>query len=178
MTPRPRHYFALLVCTVGWLALHLLDAPPVEATIAPVEAAQTAQDAPGGTREAWARDVLAGLGNATPSAATVALMVAWQEAEDVCTHACGYSNAWERHNPLNTTQTGFSETGTINGDGVKGYATYQDGVSATLQTLSYGYYTEIVAGLQTNDPERALRGLYVSPWGTSATNVERIWRGM
>jgi len=144
----------------------------------PVEAAPVVQPAPTSAdpREAWAIDLLARLGNRQPSPETVALVVAWTKAEDACMSGCGYSSAWERFNPLNTTQAGYGAYATINGDGVKAYPSYEDGMQATVQTLSYSYYTEIVAGLQTNDPERALRGLYGSPWGTSAASVETIWR--
>lgn len=135
---------------------------------------------PGDIREQWARQLLAmpPINNSRPTAPTVALVVAWTLAEDACLAQCGYSSGFERNNPLNTTQEGFNQTVTINGDGVKGYATYDDGLAATAQTLSYGYYTEIVAGLASNDPERALRGMYASPWGTSIDNVERIWRSL
>lgn len=133
--------------------------------------------APTNTREAWAVDLLARLGNGGPSKATIDLVVAWTIAEDGCMATCGYSSAWERWNPLNTTQTGFGAFATINGDGVKAYPDYESGMQATVQTLSYQYYTEIVAGLVTNDPERALRGMYASPWGTNMGHVESIWRG-
>lgn len=62
------------------------------------------------------------------------------------------------------TQAGYGETGTINGDGVKGYATYELGLAATLQTLSYGYYSGLVAAIRANDAEDALRKLRASPW--------------
>lgn len=133
---------------------------------------------PNNTREAWAVDLLARLGNTQPTPETVAFIVQWTIAEDACMTACGYSSAWERWNPLNTTQTGYGAYATINGDGVKAYPDYESGMQATVQTLSYGYYTEIVAGLQTNDPERALRGLYGSPWGTNAVHVEKLWRAL
>lgn len=138
-----------------------------------VPAAQTAP--PTGWRAAWALDLLSRLGNRQPTQATVNLVVAWTLAED---GREGPGTAWARNNPLNTTQAGFGEIEVINDDGVKGFPDYKSGMAATLQTLSYGYYAEIVAGLQTNDPERALRGLYASPWGTDATDVESLWRGM
>lgn len=159
----------LLGSLLGMLAT-LHATPPPERREAPTEA-QSAP--PTNERERWAIDILAGLGNRQPSAETIAFVVAWTVAED---GREGPGTALARNNVLNTTQQGYNETTTINGDGVKGYATYQDGLAATLQTLSYGYYTEIVAGLQTNDPERALRGLYASPWGTDARNVETLWR--
>lgn len=154
--------------------------PAEAATAIPVPTGVTASQAPvtPSARADWARELLRRwpISNSNPDNATINLVVAWTIAEDSCMSDCGYSSAWERNNPLNTTQLGFNETKTINGDGVKGYASYEDGLQATSQTLSYGYYTEIVAGLATNDPERALRGMYASPWGTSIGNVERIWR--
>jgi hypothetical protein len=142
----------------------------------PYNTAVTSPEAPQSTRDAWAHDLLARLGNDSPSPAVVRLVVSWTIAEDACMTACGYLSAWERFNPLNTTQIGYGAYATINGDGVKAYPDYESGMLATVQTLSYSYYTEIAAGLQMNDPERALRGLYNSPWGTSASAVERIYR--
>lgn len=51
-------------------------------------------------------------------------------------------------------------------------------MNATLLTLASDHpgYAEIVAGIQTNDPERALRGIAASPWGTAAATTEVIWR--
>lgn len=155
----------LFVGAFTWLYRPQVHAAPVVA--APV---------PANPREAWAVDLLARLGNAEPTKETVALVVAWTIAEDACMTSCGYSSAWERFNPLNTTQTGFGAFATINGDGVKAYPDYESGMQATVQTLGYSYYTEIVAGLVTNDPERALRGMYTSPWGTNMGHVEQIWR--
>lgn len=130
---------------------------------------------PANEREAWALDLLARLGNATPTPATVAFVVAWTIAEDSCTRQCGYSSAFERNNPLNTTQTGYGETFVLDSDGVKAYPTYEAGMAATLQTLSYGYYTEIVAGLLSNDPERAKAGLIASPWAGSRYHGGANW---
>lgn len=162
---------AIVLRSIGGAPLAFGDPPTVISLTFAAQAEPVAD-----TREAWAVDLLARLGNDAPSAATVALVVSWTVAEDVCMADCGYSSAWERFNPLNTTQTGYGAFATINGDGVKAYPDYESGMQATVQTLSYSYYTEIVAGLQTNDPERALRGLYASPWGTSAASVERLWR--
>lgn len=164
-----RQVALLLTVLAGVVALLLRPSATIEAQAVPLAA-------PADAREAWAIDLLRRLGNDAPDAATVAFVVAWTVAEDACMSGCGYSSAWERYNPLNTTQTGYGAYATINGDGVKAYPDYESGMAATVQTLSYSYYTEIVAGLQSNDPERALRGLYGSPWGTSAAHVEQIWR--
>ena len=85
------------------------------------------------------------------------MIVQWTIAEDAG------DGAFARHNPLNTTQAGYNETHAINDDGVRGYATYADGLAATLQTLSYGYYVDIVAALRANDPDAARRALWASP---------------
>lgn len=137
----------------------------------PAPAPQAAALASDDPRTSWAIDLAERLGNPAPDAATVALIVAWTNAEDRS------DGALNRFNPLNTTETSGAIQ-TINGDGVRGYSTYEDGMQATVRTLSYGYpgYSEIVAGLASNDPERALRGLYASPWGTSAATTEAVWR--
>lgn len=154
MTPRPLHILACLVCAAGLLALRLLDAQPVEATIAPVEAAQTAQEnGRTGERETWARDVLAGLGNARPSAATVAFMEAWHRAE-------GGTAAF---NWINTTEPMPGATD-YNSVGVKNFVSYEQGVQATVITLENGYYPRTLYGLLTNAP--VVDDGEMGTWGT------------
>lgn len=148
---------------VGWWAI-----------VARNNAIATAQAAPAvvqpeNARERWAADLASRLGNTTPSADTIAFLVEWTMAED------SSDGAMARNNPLNTTQSSGAATMIINGDGVKGYASYQDGLDATVTTLANGYYNEIVAGIQTNDPERALSGLIASPWAISHYNGGRDW---
>ncbi len=122
-------------------------------------------------RERWAYDLATRLGNPQPSADIVALIVAWTNAEDRS------AGAFERNNPLNTTENSAAMM-VINSDSVKGYASYEDGMFATVQTLSYNHpgYAEIVAGIQTNDVDRALAGIHTSPWGTDIQTVESIYR--
>jgi hypothetical protein len=124
-----------------------------------------------GTREQWAKDVLSALGNSTPSAKTVSLLASWTKGED--TQA--------KYNPLATTlkygdYTKFNNC--CGGNGVKNYKTRQMGIEATIQTLSGNHtgYSDIVAGFKGNDPERALRGMKASPWGTNFAYVENVWR--
>lgn len=152
---------------VGLRGAAVVEAPPAPAVEPPPALAL------GSTREQWAYDLALALGNPAPDAATVAFIVAWTRAED------GNDNgALARHNPLNTTQESGAVTMVVNSHGVKGYATREDGMAATVQTLGYGYagYADIREGIATNDPERALRGLYASPWGTHAALVEQVWR--
>jgi hypothetical protein len=159
---------AALVAGAIWGAEQIAPQEPAQ-TVAIVGVGATQAGPPLTDRERWAVDILAGVGNAQPTAGIVGFVVAWSCAED------SGRGALARHNALNTTQSGFNETHAINGDGVRGYASYDDGLAATLQTLSYGYYTEIVAGLQTNDPARALTGLLASPWAASQYGGGASW---
>lgn len=156
------------VLYVGLAAL-LVGAVWGERQIAPitiVSSGQTFTGAPTTDREAWALDLLAAVGNSTPTADTIAFLVAWSQAED------GGDDALSRFNPWNTSQP---EPGswTINSDGVRGYPDRETGLQAMVETLQANHagYADILAGLQTNDPQRALDGLYASPWGTNADNV-------
>lgn len=157
-------FIVLLILCIAIAALREYGYLRVGAVVEEAEQVPAAPVQSSDPRAAWAIDLLAALGNTRPSPDTVAFVVEWTRAEDTS------MGAFERNNPLNTTQQGFSENSTINSDGVKGYATREAGIAATVQTLSYGYYTEIVAGLQTNDSERAYRGLIASPWASSHYN--------
>lgn len=117
--------------------------------------------APTDWRGQFAVDLLRQIGNDRPSQATVDFIIEWTLAEDVG------DGARTRNNPLNTTQDSAAATHAINSDGVRGYATYEDGLAATTQTLSYGYYAEIVDALLANDPDRARAALWDSPWAGS-----------
>jgi len=154
----------MIAATVA-TALVLFLAPAQPAPVLVAEAAPQPVDA----RERFAVDVLAGLGNTSPTPATVRMIVEWTIAED------DGDGALTRHNPLNTTQSGYNETHSINDDGVRGYATYADGVAATLQTLSYGYYVDIVAALRANDPDAARSALWASPWASSHYGWGQAW---
>lgn len=137
------------------------------AVAAPVEAPTFAA---ANWREQFAADVLARVGNERPSQEIINFIVEWTIAEDVG------DGAFLRNNPLNTTQTSPDAEGSINDDGVKDYASYQGGLDATLQTLSYGYYTEIVASLQANDAEHARMALWASPWAASHYGYGADWQ--
>ena len=152
------------VAGLAWLAEWASPPPPA------VQAqAVAARPAPTTEREAWAVDFLAGLGNDQPSAATIAMVVEWTLAED------SSSGAFDRNNPLNTTQPGFAEMMTINSDGVKGYADRQSGLDAALHTVTNGLYDGVVAALLTNDPDAARTALWASPWAGSHYGYGASW---
>ena len=152
-----------LMAAMAWAAL------PAPAVIV----AQAQPSAPQGTREAWATDLLGRLGNTAPTPATVRMVVEWTIAED------SGPGAFARNNPHNTTLCLPGRmTGAINGDGacgVQGYATRADGLDATALTLASPLYAEIVAALQTNDPERAKQALWHSPWAESHYGYGAAW---
>jgi murein DD-endopeptidase MepM/ murein hydrolase activator NlpD len=116
-------------------------------------------------RERWAHDLATRLGNPQPSADIVSLIVAWQTEE----------NTTAAFNPLATSQDMPGAT-LFNSSKVKNYPDYQTGIEATAITLSYSYvgYAEILVGLQTNDPNRALAGLTASPWAEESGYGNRI----
>ena len=128
--------------------------------------------APATAREAWAVAFLAALGNAQPTPATVAMVVAWTLAED------SGDGAFERNNPLNTTICGHNFVGAINADGACGvghYATYQDGVSAAVDTITQANFSAIVAALQANDTDGAKQALWASAWAESHYGYGSAW---
>src|SRR4051812_41202481 len=111
-----RKSFALLaVVVIVWSGNEATQ----QAATAPI-AAQATND-----RQRWAIDLAERLGNSRPTSDIVSLLVAWTEAEDRSNGAFG------RNNPLNTTETSAAMM-VINSDGVKGYATYEDGMRATV----------------------------------------------
>lgn len=129
------------------------------------------------TREQWAVDFLGRLGNPQPSAEAIEMVVEWTLAEDDCLSTCqdGHIAAFERHNPLNTTQPSLMETLTINDDGVRGYATRQAGIDAAVQTVTNGLYDDVVRALQANDSGRAKQALWASPWAGSHYGYGSAW---
>lgn len=104
--------------------------------------------------------VLQVLGNPAPDANVKAFMVGWWYAE-----TGGHSGA--TFNPWNTEQAWPNSTD-FNSAGVKNYATYSDGVEATVHVLNNGLYVPLVSALvQNND---AALGF---PYGTPSAGVQR-----
>jgi hypothetical protein len=141
----------------------------VKAHRAPQEETQRGYTSP---REQWAVALLAELGNEQPTPEMVAMVVEWTIAED------GGDGAFARNNPLNTTICGHNWTGAINSDGacgVGGYATYQDGIEATRDTLLQDNFSAIYAALLANDAEGAKRALWQSDWASSHYGYGVAW---
>jgi murein DD-endopeptidase MepM/ murein hydrolase activator NlpD len=164
---------ALLLALIGGMtglaAGLVMGATP---TRADAQAHGQAAFRPANAREQFAVDLLAGLGNGKPSLATIAFVVEWTIAED------GGDGALARNNPLNTTICGYNNVGAINGDGacgVSGYASYQDGLDATVATLAQANFAPLTAALQQNDPQAARAALIASPWAESHYDGGRDW---
>lgn len=140
-------------------------------------AAQAAQEAPGAftpttDRESAALALLAAVGNAQPTLAMVAEVVAWSIAED------GGDGAMQRNNPWNTTMCGHNFVAAINGDGacgVAGYATFEDGIQANAATLAQSNFSEVRQALLSNDVEGFKAALWASPWASSHYNGGVDW---
>lgn len=99
------------------------------------------------TRSQFVTDVLRGIGNSNPSAQVVGWMVAWSVAETG--HPSGaYQGA--AFNLLNTTQPATGTTD-FNSIGVKNYASYAQGITATVQTVQNVYYPALLEALLTNN---------------------------
>ncbi|MFN8036684.1 MAG: hypothetical protein U0V73_12190 [Acidimicrobiia bacterium] len=112
-------------------------------------------DGTAASRTKWGTDVLSALGMPLTDQ-NVTAMTAWARAE-------GTDAAF---NPIATTQSSPGATN-FNSVGVKNYASYEDGLAATVKTLTNGRYGNILAALQTgNDAEAVARAVADSPWGT------------
>jgi cell wall-associated NlpC family hydrolase len=113
----------------------------------------------------WQVQILHGLG-APVTQDNLTFLNAWTKAE-------GGSAS---NNPFNTTQQAPGAS-TYNSVGVRNYGSPQQGISATIQTLTNGRYGNILSALkQGTDARAAATALANSPWGTGSL-VERMLGG-
>lgn len=112
--------------------------------------------------QAWAYAVLAAIG-APGTDTNLASLWRWTQGEK----PGGQPTQW--NNPLNTTQDYTGGT-SVNSAGVKAYPDLQAGAAATAQTLSNGYYPDVLANLKASKPYTqwgAASALQVRKWGTN-----------
>lgn len=103
----------------------------------------------------WAQDLLGRLSLPNTSE-NVRAMVAWQQAEGTKAN----------FNPLATTQ-GFPNSTRFNSVGVKNYASYSDGLDATVKVMHNGLYDDVLAALRKGDSAEAVgQAVASSRWGT------------
>ncbi|MGO8683738.1 MAG: coiled-coil domain-containing protein [Thermoleophilia bacterium] len=123
-----------------------------------------ANSSPGGasgdyTPQTWAQALLRDAHLPTTTA-NLSAIVAWEMAEG----GNWYNGA--RYNPLDTTmpEPGASD---MNAVGVKAYASWSEGLTATIATLENGDYANIIAALRAGQNAAAVAAaVAVSPWGT------------
>ena len=110
---------------------------------------------PTADRTRFAADLLERLGF-TATDENMKALVAWQQAE-------GTKAA---HNPLATTQRSAGAT-TFNYAGVKNYLDYEQGLAATVTTITNGRYDEVLAALRAGTSATDVADAIArSPWGT------------
>jgi hypothetical protein len=120
---------------------------------------------PSADRTQWATDLLNRLGMPVTSE-NVKALAAWAQAEG--------TNAG--FNPLATTQA-MPGASSFNSVGIKNYASYADGIQATVQTLTNGRYANILAALRAGNSAIAVgQAVANSPWGTGQ-GVLRVLQG-
>jgi len=87
-------------------------------------------------------------------------IVAWETAE-----GGGFGNL-AAYNPLNTTQV-LDGSWPINYAGVQSYTSYQNGLTATIETLGYSSYVPIIDSFDAGAPPvYTAQAIGDSPWGT------------
>lgn len=101
------------------------------------------------------RAVLTGIG-APVTDNNLVYLYAWRQSE-------GGSAAF---NPFNTTQKGEGATN-YNRVGVKNYTSAEQGIEATIKTITNGRYNSIINSLKMDKPPmETAEALVASPWGT------------
>ena len=127
------------------------------------------------TRHDFAHDVLLDVANSSgvPFLSSLWALMGWMVAESGSNPCNGVLGA--KNNPLNTTLIIPGST-LFNSVGVRNYATYEDGVNATVQTLRGSQYAKIVhrlmqSGTNEDGAIRVLWEVVGSPWGTSGRDA-------
>src|SRR5262252_6067114 len=119
------------------------------------------------TRQQWASDFLAAIGNTAPDPLVINWVVGWTRYETS-------AGAGAAYNLLNTTQTEPGST-PFNSVGVQNFTSYTQGVQANAHVLENGLYPDLLAALAHNDvaelsaPSAAIRN-ELSTWGTGYKN--------
>jgi hypothetical protein len=134
-------------------------------------------------------DILTGLGISSPNQSQISFMRKWGQVE-------GSAAAW---NPLNSTWDVLdgpngSSSLKFNDHSVRNYSTRENGINATIRTLTTGRYVQygydkIVSAIKAiksdMDIDSAMRAVNATPWGTNFklphTNYKKfrhfIWKG-
>lgn len=95
------------------------------------------------TRDQWATDLLAALGNDIPLQTVLDFVIGWTVAET-------NTDSGAEFNLLNTTQPASDATD-FNSVHVKNYTSYEEGIAETVTTLENGFYPALLQALKSND---------------------------
>jgi hypothetical protein len=103
------------------------------------------------TRQEYAQQLLAGIGNASPSANTVDWVIQWMNAENTAAANNPLATTW--HMPGSYPLAGNPQCA---GGGnppscVQQYTSEQSGLQATINTIQGGYYPDLIAALRANN---------------------------
>jgi hypothetical protein len=147
-----------IAAAVEGMVHHYTMGGPSAASGRPV-VALTGVDAGSVTPEGWADALLSSLGDPS-SAENMRAVTAWERAEG------GHWANDARFNPLNTTLREPGST-SINGVGVQAYTSWDEGLTATRDTLRNSRYGGILAALSAGDCAGCVAAaVAASPWGT------------
>lgn len=120
-----------------------------------------------GSEADWITAVLSGVG-APSTGANIDSLTDWISHESVFPGGPGKGGQW---NPLNTTQTEPGST-QYNSVGVQNYSDEQQGIQATIATLTNGNYSDILAMLRAGKGLKSGASAGLSKWsGGGYTSV-------
>lgn len=131
---------ALLAVLLWWVLSHV----PTKRVPPPTVDYQQASY--GGWRQSWCDDLRGRTGRPLP------VCEEWTVLEDVG------EGAHIRNNPLNTSMPMDCQTQVFNGDGVRGYDSYECGMTATVMTLRNGLYDGILGAESREEMIEAILG--------------------
>lgn len=143
---------------------------PSGTTSTPNPNTSTAVGTAGYDPETFAVAVLQKMGLPTTQQ-NIDFFTSWEAAEG------GNWNNSASFNPLNTTLhlAGSGPMGNNpnqnGGNPVQAYQSWDDGINATVQTLSHSRYSGIIAALKSSDPQSAAQAVLASGWGTSSITL-------
>jgi hypothetical protein len=99
--------------------------------------------------------------------------MAWMHAESAELPNSGVSGKGPKWNPLCTTQPWAGSTN-YNSVGVRNYATFKDGVDATIETLTNGLYDELLDTMRVEgiSAGAVCKAIAATPWSGTPPNPE------
>lgn len=155
-------------------------APEVPLPATEASTGEAAQGGPGGAVKmggpmtgTWATDVLNAAGLPV-SSENIRAMEAWQQAEGGGGKDGGTGGSKTDFNWLNTNRP-MAGSRSVNSVNIQAYASYSDGIMATVGALLNGNYGDVISALRQGDNADAVaRAVGASHWGTPADSILNI----